>query len=393
MSEFNIIRKFAFVDESGDLNLNDEASSYYAVAAVIVSEENKETLYQHAENVRQKHFGNGEIKSSKLSDERRILVLRDLLHEHLKFYAFVINKELIHTDTGLAYKKSAIKHLNGRLYSKLYQAFSSLRVYADEHGRDEFMEGFKTYLNKQIKQDLFEEDALFEFVPSDSNVLVQVADLIAGTVRKAYSGDEGVRDSLSMLKEHSLIIEPWPHPRISDDSLVTSGAESDYDYLVAQQSMNLARGFIEDNEKSDEIETIRQIETLRYLISTFAQTPNEYAYADSIMAFLNENEAEPVGKQYFMTNIIGRLRSKGVIIASSNKGYKIPCTTKEIEEFVSLVDGHVLPYLERLHKAREHLRFSSLGEYEIVCPERHTRLHRCLEAFKDSPEENPSSQP
>lgn len=393
MDEFNLRTKHAFVDESGDLSLNtskDGVSSYYVVAAIVVDEADREELYEHADRIRKEFFGDGEIKSSRLGSSKyskRLTLLEALEHPNLKFYAFVINKTLLHKDSGLKFKKSAFKHLHGRLYSKLYQTFSSLRVFADEHGREQFMDSFKQYLNGKVKQDLFEDDPSFTFVPSHENTLVQVADLIAGTIRRIYSGEEEDRGAFDALKKSALIIEPWPPSYSNNNSLVTSNVAENFDYLVAKQSVSLARNFISENENSANEETSYQVETIRYLLSRHAQNPAEYIYADAILRYVNEGKSESINSQYFRTNVIARLRSKGVIIASSNKGYKIPCTAQDIEDFVSLVNGHAMPYIKRLSQARHHLLLSSAGKYDIVTLERYPQLYKCLEAFKEEPQE------
>ena len=86
--------------------------------------------------------------------------------------------------------------------------------------------------------------------------------------------------------------------------------------------------------------------------------------------------------QSFRMNVIAKLRNHGVIIASSNRGYKIPNTTADLSDFVTLVNGQALPYLSRLAQARRHLLLASQGKYDIVNQNQYAKLHNCLIALE-----------
>ncbi|MEG5266309.1 hypothetical protein TRP66_18615 [Pseudomonas sp. JDS28PS106] len=75
-----------------------------------------------------------------------------------------------------------------------------------------------------------------------------------------------------------------------------------------------------------------------------------------------------------------------VIITSAAKGYKIPQTRADINDFLERASGIVVPLLERVKKARDVYRLSSRGEYDIVTAgnlNELTKLLVALEAFAD----------
>jgi hypothetical protein len=63
---------------------------------------------------------------------------------------------------------------------------------------------------------------------------------------------------------------------------------------------------------------------------------------------------------------IAKLRDSDVIITSASKGYKIPQTRADINDFLGMTSGQVVPQLERIKKARDVYMLSSRGEYDIL---------------------------
>jgi hypothetical protein len=82
---------------------------------------------------------------------------------------------------------------------------------------------------------------------------------------------------------------------------------------------------------------------------------------------------------------IAKLRDADVIITSAAKGYKIPQTRADINDFLERASGIVVPLLERVKKARDVYRLSSRGEYDIVSANltELAGLLAALEAFED----------
>ena len=80
--------------------------------------------------------------------------------------------------------------------------------------------------------------------------------------------DKDPDDFLEALSQAAIIIECWP-PNGNRADVVAGLEERELflDYLVAQQSIVLAREFIRDNADTRDGETESQVEALRYLIS------------------------------------------------------------------------------------------------------------------------------
>jgi len=377
--------QYAYVDESGDPYLDltkDGTSHFYVVCAILVDANQRDLIENKAANLIHNFFGTGEMKSSGVGGDlsRRIRILNAIGSLGVKFTALVADKQEIYKESGLQYRRSCVKYLHDRLYKRLYKSFAKLHVYADQHGRSEFMESFKKYLSDRYQRELFDYHD-FSFVDSAKQPLVQIADMIAGSLLRYYSGKDPA-DVVRLLVDSAIIIERWPPNAKTPDVVVGIEGDEKYDHLVAEQGVRLARQFVKDHEKQDDPDIESQVEALRYLFYTYEQNQNQYAHAEDILRHVNQSREEEMSLQVFRYNIIAKLRNEGVIIASSNKGYKIPSKTKDMNEFVSLVDGMAIPYLKRLAIARDHLLLSSNKEYDIVNKDQYMILAKCLNVIE-----------
>ncbi len=67
-------RYSAYIDESGNHDLateKDGASRYFLILAIIVEQENVPALRSAIEAIKEEFFGTGEMKSSRVKDQRR----------------------------------------------------------------------------------------------------------------------------------------------------------------------------------------------------------------------------------------------------------------------------------------------------------------------------------
>lgn len=385
MNDYGQPVQYAYVDESGDPHLDltkPGTSRFYVVTAVLVDEKRKGDLTARVDSIRSRFFGTGEMKSSGVGGKakRRRDILTALVDAGIRFCALVADKSQIDRDSGLQYKRSFIKYLQGRLYKRLYHAFTSLHILADQHGSSEFMKSFHRYLQERYRNDLFDH-ADFSFVASHDTPLVQAADVIGGSLRRVYA-DQDAAELLEVLSGAAVIVERWP-PSTELADVVTGLEEHErFDHLVAQQGIVLARDFIHNHVGIDDPDTESQVEALHYLLYRYELEPTSYIHAQPILDHVNSCRDEVMSLQSFRTNVIAKLRTDGVIIASSNKGYKIPNTTADIADFVSLVEGQALPYLKRLALAQGHLLLASQGDYDIVSSKKYPELSECLRSLE-----------
>ena len=363
---------FAYIDESGNTDLDTQkkgASKYFIISAIIVSPDKKEKLTSDVEKLKKKYFQTGEMKSSGVANntKRRTKILNAVNELDFKFYALAVDKERIKKDSGLQFKRSFMKHLNGKLYSLLFTSYLDIHIIADEHGSEEYKDSFKKYIDKNHKPDMFYK-AKFDLVNSKNEVLVQLSDFIVGTLAKIYekkSSPELTESYIELISTKALDISEWPtryQAYFPKDVTL-----NDYHQLIYSHALSKAETFINSNEKSKEEDTQVQVATLRHIVFTSRIIDKtKYISSESILGYLQEVGYGEVSIYTLRSKIIAPLRDNGVIISSSNKGYKIPCDFNDMETFVIKVNSIVKPYISRLARARKSLEIASKGEVDIL---------------------------
>jgi hypothetical protein len=364
---------FAFVDESGNHDLNTEkpgTGQYCIVLAILVKEESLATLRDQAEVIRKKYFHAGEMKSSSVRDtdgySRRIKILHEIGSLDFKFYAVAIDKAAVYRDRGLQHKKSFLKFVNGLLYRQLFQNYQDISIHADAHGRQEFIESFKSYIHANHKPDLFWRSQI-EIVQSQNDVLIQLADMVVGSLGKQYAGKSNpqlTETILAVIKDKALRIDAWPtkYQLYNEEASISSEA----DLLIRKHALAKAEIFLNENVDRDDEEIRMQYITLAYLlfINRF-EDDRDYVPTYEILGHLQQNGFH-VTEQVIRSSIVAKLRDSGVLIASCSKGYKIPKRYSDVRDFVERVNSLVLPLLERLKKAQDSFSMASHGEINIL---------------------------
>lgn len=369
-----MIPKIAYIDESGNHDLDTSkagASSYFIVCAIIVDAAKNEQFVNDAETIRSKHFQSSEMKSSKVrakeDHKRRIKILDDILSLDFTFYALAVDKSEIYKDSGYQYKKSFVKNLNGKVYGSLFQHYADIRVLADETGDQEFSKSMKAYVDNNHVPDLFFEST-FELVPSNDYVGVQIADFIVGTLAQVYEGKSGValkEKYLELIKSKSVGVDEWPikySPKLNADTHL-----GEFDQIIMEYAFNQAAIFLEKNRNYHDDDTKMQVCALDFLLfQSHWNNALDYVPTHALMSHLRESGYGKISEQIFRSSVIAKLRDADVLIASSNKGYKIPREFKDMYDFAVKVDSQVVPQLRRLNKARKSILMATSNKLDIL---------------------------
>jgi hypothetical protein len=370
-----------FVDESGDLSIDTAKSGVtqiFVVTAVVIRAPEVAGSRVLAENVRRAEFQAGEIKSSSMGprkDNRRIKILRKLNELGLRHYSLVVDKAQLDPDGGLSYRKSFFKFLNRLLYEQITAAYDYVRITADEHGSPEFMRSFRDYFERHFKQGLFKR-GVFQFVASDADVLLQVADVYAGSIARyldpgRQSGHSSEVAELARANALGLVV--WP-PR-TDSIVAESGVEpSGSDYAISAHAMKLAYDYLaiaapKDGD-ADHLALARG-EVLRYFLENLRhRDPLRFISAAELIANLRDVSGIELSLNELRTGVIAKLRDGGVIIATGPRGYKLPVCSSDLEHYVERVHSVVGPVLERIGLAYRKMMLASHGEIDFLDSDR-----------------------
>ncbi len=122
-----------------------------------------------------------------------------------------------------------------------------------------------------------------------------------------------------------------------------------------------------DKETGSNQQKIDQINFLKLLLLfQRASIRNRYVSTKEIFNHLNQSRHEGLKEEYFRTKVVGNLRDKGVLIASSRDGYKIPSCSKDLDNFINHGKRIVLPMLKRIKEARDTIRLATGNELDIL---------------------------
>lgn len=377
----------AFADEFGTNSFDfEKQSSHFIVCSIIINEHDLGLLEIEVEEIRRKNFQTGEIKSLKVSTnhQRRKMILEKLCKLNFQIYAVVINKKLLYSE-GFKHKASFYKFANGLVYKELYKTFPKLTLSVDEHGGNDFMLSFKKYVQKNHIGDLF-EGANFLVENSKSNLMIQVADFMAGTLGYCFDDTKKSSESETFLK----ILEP----RLSSinhfpnyDKLVEDSNTPDksFDLRVSEMALRSALSFIRDTHNTEHTysDQISFVKLLLMYHTTYRK--KGFVSTKELINHLDAGREHKISEQYFRTQIVGKVRDAGVLIASNSsgdKGYKLPTSADDLYKFIKHSNGIIMPMLKRIKRAKDIMSLATHNELDLL--EAYPRLQKIIESFSNS---------
>jgi hypothetical protein len=379
-----------FIDEYGGAQLATEmegATTYFIVTAVIVRERLAE-VRQRAEEIRRAFVQTGEMKSSSIggNETRRVSILQRISKLPIRTYTVAVDKREIRKSSGLAYKATFFKFVNRKLYTRIYDAYDHVRVVADEHGAEAFMQGFERYIEEHVglHRDLFLERS-FRFSRSDDEILLQVADFLSGCLARTIDPKKKSTNSaalLDLLQSLSIGVEHWPPRNLPFPALSAETSRGPFDSVIRNHCVRQAILFLDRTEADCAIdEKLRaQHETLKLLLFRVQfGAENEFVLTREIIRHLRSNCGIGLSAQQIRSLVVSQLRDANVVVASGPRGYKLPVSEADIREFVMHAQSIIPPMLSRLGRAREGLLMVSHKEFDLLGSPEHEELRTLVD--------------
>lgn len=139
-----------------------------------------------------------------------------------------------------------------------------------------------------------------------------------------------------------------------------------YDKKIFSLAVKSARSFI-DKYKEDDIDDRKmQVAVLRYLLMHVLQiNPLAYVYSDELVRHLQENVKIRVVRNTLFRRVIAPIRDEGVILASCNKGYKIPISVDDLMTYLNQSLTTVGPMVHRIGICRSLVKQGTDGELDL----------------------------
>ena len=383
-----IKRVIAFADEFGNNSFNfskGDVSTHFIIASVIINVNEIDTINAELEKIRQKFYQTGEMKSKNIGTNhgRRQTLLQELTKLNFSIYAVVVDKRELYGE-GFKYKQSFYKYLNGILYKELYRTFPQLELKVDEHGANDFMRSFKKYVETNHIRTLF-TGSDFNIARSQNELGIQLADIVAGTL--GYIFDETKKGEHSttfqnLLNNKIISINQFPkNYEVTQFEEKDIYAQSEYDENIVKLSLQRIFDFL-DTTSGDSQDKIDSINFLKLLIRYHESShQKKYTTATEFKRHLSVNRLQNIGDESF-TNMVGKLRDKGVLIASSRDGYKVPTTVTEIKKYIRHGNNIVFPMLRRIEECRNAIKLATNNSLDILDDTEFNRLKILLDKIQ-----------
>ncbi len=378
--------KMVFVAEAGNNSFDfDNDSTHFILAAIIIEKDKKAQLTIEIDEIRKKYFQKkpqSEIKSAKVGqdDDLRKRILTDLLALDFQIYAVIIDKQRLYGE-GFQYKKSFYKFLCGLLYKELYRT-ADVEVCANQHSSNPFMKEFTKYLHtNHIKPDLFSDaNASFQFASSKTFNILQVADFVAGTLACIHDKQQKSPDFQEfekLLAKKLIGTKFFPDDRPILEYAPTQ-KEENYDPDIAYAALKLISTYINEKKTSTIEEEKHQLLFLNILLFNLRIDLHKSVSTKEIINHLAQES--DISEHFFRSNVIAKLRDEGILIASSQKGYKIPVCEKDVYQFLNHSNSIIINMLRRVEKAREMIALATGNKLDILDKEEYHKLKNLLDA-------------
>lgn len=203
-------KQLVFIDDSGDpgFSIARGASSHFVIACVIFDDElvAEEAALAIKKYRRKIGFPDTvEFKFAKSRNQTKLEFLRTIAKFDFRVRVIVVDKSLIRSnelqneqDSFYSYFiKQVLLHNKGTLQH------SKIRL--DGHGNRLFRRHLTTYLRRELNAPDRQVMKNLQLVDSKANVLVQMADMIAGAIRRSY--DHSDKDNQKYKKVFASKIE------------------------------------------------------------------------------------------------------------------------------------------------------------------------------------------
>lgn len=370
--------QYAFLDEFGDYNFafdHKDVSTHLIIVAILVKGSNKVLLETELEK----------LKSINNDDEPTLELLKSLKDLPFSVYAYVIDKRKIREDFGIMHKTPFIKYVNRMVYEDLNRTFEQLDFVADDQETKPFLKEFKHYIRSNSIPDLFNYSS-FGFNNSQSDIILQLAKQMAAALAKGYDRthfSEQYRSFFKIFKNKIAAINLLPRDyRNFLHDYTSDHYGSKHDEIIIKQAVNLTYNYIDKHRKTEEDDERLRIDFLKFLLFNLKENPDEYVYTEEILENLNAIRELKMNPHNFRSNIVSRLRDSGLLIASSNKGYKLPVCLNDLYDFVNLSSLTIHPMIQRISKCRDQILQATNNEIDILEQKEYDYLKKIIDMQK-----------
>lgn len=202
-----------FIDESGDSGFKLESgSSPIFVIAMVVFKEN-----HHAEQVnevisdlrqRLQWKKQREFKFSKLNDTLRMEFIRTVAQSPFNIHTLIVDKKNVEINEDVSTNVAFYDHFIDALLIRNSTLLKNARLRIDGDRKGAFQKSFSARLRKTLKPTRVKN---VKFIDSKTDVLIQLADMVAGSFNRAYNPSFNDQTYIDLLQGR--VIDCWEYAK------------------------------------------------------------------------------------------------------------------------------------------------------------------------------------
>ena len=202
-----------FIDDSGDpgFKLDKGSTSYFIIAMVCFDDEleAEKTAVAIKELKRKLGFSEQtEFRFFRNSRATRIKFLEAIKKFNFRIRCLVVDKTIIYSSELKSNKNSFYAYFIKEALKYSNDTILNAKIRMDGSGDRIFRKNFFTYLRRELNSDEKKIMRNCKMVDSKSNVLVQLADMVAGSINRAENKDKkDNKDYKKIIKNH--IEDEW----------------------------------------------------------------------------------------------------------------------------------------------------------------------------------------
>ena len=205
-----------FIDESGDAGLKlDSGSTEFFIVTLVAFEDNDEALGTDQRiQLLKRELGfpaEFEFHFNKVKRNFREAFLSAVAGFDWFYFSIVINKRKL-TGPGFKFKESFYKYACGLVFENAKPYLDNATVIIDGSGSREFRRELGTYLRKRVNDTKGDSRYIgkIKVQDSESNNLLQLADMVCGAVARNYSQKDDAQIYRRLIAHREIYVQFWP---------------------------------------------------------------------------------------------------------------------------------------------------------------------------------------
>jgi len=198
-------KQFVILDDSGDPGVDGSSTSHFVIAAVIiVGDDDRQKLIDAIDNYRQK-LGWKETHEFKFNTTKKGIIeelIKIIRGYKFSAYAMVLDKRKIPVTPDIIDSNSLYYYVMKELLLKL--DLKNPHITIDGIGGKRYMQRIRAYLRQNLKANGVEKCEI-KFADSKKDSLVQLTDIVAGSVARSFRSDRVNTDKFLKLMEDRIV--------------------------------------------------------------------------------------------------------------------------------------------------------------------------------------------